>query len=74
MFQLVVHQGIRLGCGCRGWRELGLLLLDVRRRVQHVSLPHLLSLIFVRQMCPSSMQDDVLGVDQVRLIDLLWSS
>ena len=54
MFQLMVHQWLRLGCGCRGWRKLGLLLLDVRRRVQQVSLPHLLRLLFVRQMSPSS--------------------
>ena len=53
MFQLMVHQWVRLGCGCRGRRKLGqLLLLNVRRRVQHVSLTHLLSLMFIVHMCP----------------------
>lgn len=70
----MVHKWVRLRRGSRGWRELRLLLLDVRRGVQHISLPHLLSLIFVRQVCPSSLQDDVLGVHQVRVINLLWSS
>ena len=75
MFQLMVHQWLRLGCGCRGWRKLGLLLLDVRRSVQQVSLPHLLSLLFVRQMCPRSpLYGHVLGVHQVCLTDLLRGS